>query len=68
VLQRDPDGTERLLAYRREATEPTPVAGDALRRDLATALRAHIQHFANSMVRNAYYRDEPRTHAAAGAR
>ncbi|HSE27053.1 MAG TPA: hypothetical protein VLA95_02395, partial [Gemmatimonadales bacterium] len=68
VLQRDPGGTEQLLAYRREATEPTPVAADSLRQDLAMELRAHIQHFANSLVRNSYYREQPRAHARTGGR
>ena len=63
VLQRDPDGTERLLAYRREATGGTPAPGDSLRAALSRELHAHIQHFANSMVRNSYYRAEPRASA-----
>ena len=60
VLQRDPAGEEHLFAYRRHRTEAVPVAdaGDGTTSALALRLRAHLQHFSNSLIRNSFYRGE----------
>ncbi len=60
VLQRDPGGEEHLFAFQRHRTEAVPVgdAGDGNAGALALRLRAHLQHFSNSLIRNSFYRGE----------
>lgn len=67
VLERRPDGQERLLAYQGEATGRTesaltPEAGRAL----SQRLLAYVQHYTMSMINNSFYRD-PASRTAAGS-
>lgn len=56
VLQRDPDGTERLFAFRRQETVPVEVAAQAgVKLEMSRHLRAHLQHFSNSLITNSFY-------------
>lgn len=60
VVERHPDGRQRTLAYRREATgleadwERTAVS-DSLDRQLW----AHVQHYTTAMIENTFYRVVP---------
>ena len=60
VLQRDPGGEEQLFTFLRHRTEAVPVATarDGTAQALALRLRAHLQHFSNSLIRNSFYRGE----------
>lgn len=56
VLQRDPDGTERLFAYERQETVPVEVTAESgLKLEMSRHLRAHLQHFSNSLITNSFY-------------
>ncbi len=57
VVQRDADGREEIFAYRAERTEARPAAETPVHEPLVTRLRAHVQHFNNSMLFNSFYRD-----------
>jgi len=60
VVERMPDGSERLLAYQRERTGRTPAALSAATADeLSQRLLAHVQHYTMSMINNSFYRDVP---------
>ncbi len=56
VLQRDPDGRERLFAFQRHETVPVEVPVEPrLKQELSRRLRAHLQHFSNSLISNSFY-------------
>lgn len=57
VLERTPGGTQRVLAYRGEHTgdEETDLPDD-LESELGMRLLAYVQHYANSMINNSFYR------------
>jgi phosphoglycerol transferase MdoB-like AlkP superfamily enzyme len=59
VLQRDPNGTERLFAQDGENTGETP--GDSTARALEPLMRqrlnAYVQHYSSSLLGNSFYRD-----------
>jgi phosphoglycerol transferase MdoB-like AlkP superfamily enzyme len=57
VLERLPSGTQRGLAYLGEHTgdEETDLP-DALEAELGLRLLAYVQHYANSMINNSFYR------------
>lgn len=56
VLQRDPDGSERLFAFQRQETVPVEVsAPPRIKGELSRRLRAHLQHFSNSLISNSFY-------------
>lgn len=69
VVQRNPGGEEQLFDFQRHrtravaATEP----GDGTARALGLRLRAHLQHFNNSLIRNSFYRGEPASRQAGSA-
>jgi len=56
VLQLDPTGEVQRFEYRGYETETTPVSDpDPGAEPLARRLRAHLQHFNNSLLRNSFY-------------
>jgi phosphoglycerol transferase MdoB-like AlkP superfamily enzyme len=57
VLQREPNGRERLFALRGEATGEAPAgpAGEAVAPELRRRLDAYVQHYASSMIHNSFY-------------
>jgi arylsulfatase A-like enzyme len=56
VLQYDPDGEERIFAFQRHETVPVEVERPAeIRGELSMHLRAHLQHFSNSLITNSFY-------------
>jgi len=56
VLQRDPDGTERLFDFQRHETVPVEVPEEPhLKEEMSRRLRAHLQHFTNSLISNSFY-------------
>jgi phosphoglycerol transferase MdoB-like AlkP superfamily enzyme len=58
VVERQPDGRERELAYRREETGREEGAlPDALTQELSQRLLAYVQHYTMSMINNSFYRD-----------
>lgn len=59
VLQREPNGAERLLALAGERTGslPASAAGVALEPLLRQRLNAYVQHYANGMIRNTFFRE-----------
>ena len=59
VLQRDPNGTERLFALQAEQTGATPVdeAARALEPLMRQRLNAYVQHYSSSLLGNSFYRD-----------
>lgn len=64
VIQRDPGGQELLFAFREHRTEALPIDGPSgLHAVLRVQLHAHLQHFSNSLIRNAFYRDSSRGRA-----
>ncbi|MEX2181918.1 MAG: LTA synthase family protein [Gemmatimonadaceae bacterium] len=67
VLEHDPSGAERLMAYRREATSAHAESLDdpELAARLSQRLRAYVQHYTSSMINNAFYRE---SHDGSGAR
>ncbi len=68
VLQREPNGTERLFALEGERSGSTPpgARGAALAPELRRRLDAYVQHYANGMIRNTFFREPaPRLSAPA---
>jgi phosphoglycerol transferase MdoB-like AlkP superfamily enzyme len=65
VMERVPDGRERTLAFRREATGREPgTLTPKQSAEMSARLRAYVQHFTMSMINNSFYRD-PATRASA---
>lgn len=64
VLERMPDGRERVLAFRREETgrEPGRLTPEQSQ-EMSRKLLAYVQHFTMSMINNSFYR-EPGLRAA----
>lgn len=61
VLERRPDGSERVLAYLRERTGTEDGAMPAGRQeDASRRLRAYVQHYTMSLINNSFYRDATR--------
>lgn len=58
VLERRPDGSERMLAYRRERTgeAEADVAADR-QAEASRRLLAYVQHYTMSLINNSFYRD-----------
>lgn len=65
VVERLPDGRERSLAFRREATgrEPGELTPEQSA-EMSKRLLAYVQHFTMSMINNSFYR-EPGARASA---
>ena len=58
VLERLPNGQERTLAYRREATGRDPGAlTPEQSAEMSRKLLAYVQHFAMGMINNSFYRE-----------
>lgn len=68
VLERLPDGQEKLLAYTRETTGASAAAAVSPERSAAMSRRllAYIQHYTNSMINNSFYRAAPTRAQAPG--
>lgn len=61
VLERRPDGSERLLAYRREATgAETATLPEAQQAEVSRRLLAYVQHYTMSLIQNSFYREPAR--------
>ena len=61
VLERRPDGSERVLAYLRERTGTEDGAMPAGRQeDASRRLLAYVQHYTMSLINNSFYRDATR--------
>ena len=61
VLERRPDGSERVLAYLRERTGIEDGAMPAARQeDASRRLLAYVQHYTMSLINNSFYRDATR--------
>ncbi|MBX3133349.1 MAG: LTA synthase family protein [Gemmatimonadaceae bacterium] len=57
VLERMPSGSQRVLAYRGEHTgDEAADLPDALEEELGLRLLAYVQHYANSLINNSFYR------------
>jgi hypothetical protein len=57
VVQRDPAGIEEFYRFERQHTRPEPVQlPREVQQELSRRLRAHLQHFNNSLVMNSFYR------------
>ena len=57
VVQRDPSGTESFFRFERHHTRPEPVRlPREVEEELSRRLRAHLQHFNNSLLANSFYR------------
>lgn len=62
VLERRPDGSERVLPYRRERTGGAEgTMPEALRTEVSRRLQAYVQHYTMSLINNAFYRVPSRT-------
>jgi phosphoglycerol transferase MdoB-like AlkP superfamily enzyme len=60
VVERLPDGSERVFAYQRERTDRTPAELPAATAErLSQRLLAHVQHYTMSMINNSFYRELP---------
>lgn len=58
VLERAPDGRERVLEYQEEETGTTAgTLTSAPSAQLSQRLLAYVQHFTSSMLNNSFYRD-----------
>lgn len=61
VLERRPDGSERVLAYLRERTGTEDGAMPTARQeDASRRLLAYVQHYTMSLINNSFYRDATR--------
>jgi phosphoglycerol transferase MdoB-like AlkP superfamily enzyme len=61
VLERRPDGSERMLAYRREATGGEEVGvAEGRQAESSRRLLAYVQHYTMSLINNAFYRESGR--------
>jgi hypothetical protein len=61
VLERRPDGRERMLAYRREETGGDEVGvPEARQAEASRRLLAYVQHYTMSLINNAFYREPAR--------
>ncbi len=59
VLERRPDGSERLLAYQRERTAAATVAlPSGVAGEMSSRLQAYVQHYTMSLINNAFYREQ----------
>jgi phosphoglycerol transferase MdoB-like AlkP superfamily enzyme len=67
VVERVPDGRERLFAFRREETGREPGALTPQQSaEMSERLRAYVQHFTMSMINNSFYRDPAARASARG--
>jgi phosphoglycerol transferase MdoB-like AlkP superfamily enzyme len=67
VVERMPDGAERVLAYERERTGGAPAELSAPSAEaLSRRLLAHVQHYTMSMINNSFYRELPPKPSARG--
>jgi phosphoglycerol transferase MdoB-like AlkP superfamily enzyme len=59
VLQREPNGSERVFALEGERSggRPPSARGAALAPELRRRLDAYVQHYANGMIRNTFFRE-----------
>ena len=57
VLEREPDGRERLFALAGERTGSAPAGpdGEALGAELRQRLNAYLQHYTSSLINNSFY-------------
>lgn len=61
VLERRPDGSERMLAYRREVTGSEDVrVPESRQAEASRRLLAYVQHYTMSLINNAFYREPVR--------
>ncbi|HRQ78210.1 MAG TPA: LTA synthase family protein [Gemmatimonadaceae bacterium] len=61
VLERRPDGSERVLPYLRERTGAEEGTMPASEQDeVSRRLRAYVQHYTMSLINNSFYRDATR--------
>ena len=61
VVERRPDGSERVLAYARERTgETAGTMPPALQAERSRRLLAYVQHYTMSLINNAFYREADR--------
>jgi phosphoglycerol transferase MdoB-like AlkP superfamily enzyme len=62
VLERRPDGRERVLPYLRERTgQSEGTMPEALHAEVSRRLLAYVQHYTMSLIENAFYRSPSRT-------
>jgi hypothetical protein len=62
VLERTPDGRERLLVYERERTGGRETTLPATERSTRSErLLAYLQHYTMSMINNSFYREPTHT-------
>lgn len=60
VLERQPSGVERVLAYARERTGETPgTLPPGMDTEMSRRLLAYVQHYTMSLIENSFYRPAP---------